>query len=257
MAGLGCNPWMGDFLHLLCVTYFSGGIFFFLLYFIVPQSFETRGLVVHGKTFTGKPDWTRVPKRLFSLFYIAGIIFCSLGIITVTGKSLPKWMLLLHLFRRLIESTLMPYSKDSKMHIIHSIVGLSYYLILSLCFNLSEWGEFADLKRSSLLVAIFVLLNLLQLLVHLGLHRARSMGQYQAIGDQSKIFEYVLCPHYLMEIGIHSVFLVLSNFIHLLLLNLLFVALNLTISARQTLQWYKMQFPKRKKYPKAIIPFLL
>ncbi|KAL5011484.1 hypothetical protein ScPMuIL_010035 [Solemya velum] len=72
------------------------------------------------------------------------------------------------------------------------------------------------------------------------------------------LFEYVSCPHYLLEILIYFSFFVICGINHPVCLSIfLFVLSNQTIAGYITHIWYQQKFPKYPRSKTAVFPFFL
>ena len=82
---------------------------------------------------------------------------------------------------------------------------------------------------------------------------------YEHAIPRGGLFEYVSCPHYLMEIIIYLAFLLIGGPLHVTLLSIvIFVVTNQLVAGCLTHQWYRCHFGTL--YPaqrKAVIPFVL
>lgn len=245
--------------YAVCLGYYCSGILCFLLYGLAPSIFERCSLVAHGKTvpIKARNSLVLVPKRLFSLFYFMGIIFAVASLALVRMR---EWLLLGHLIRRLVETCIWPYSPASKMHLLHAIVGLSFYPILIISFALSSDGP--DLKGSSsvLLILFFLGASIWQLVTHRALYHLRSQHfGHSSLVRHSRLFRHILCPHYTAEIILYLCLAGMSSLHPLLLLACLFVSANLAISATNTRAWHMHNFPPSmgEKTPAALLPYCL
>jgi len=82
---------------------------------------------------------------------------------------------------------------------------------------------------------------------------------YEHAIPRGGLFEYISCPHYLMEIVIYLSFLLIGGYSHVTLFSIVvFVVTNQLVSGYLTHRWYRDHFGSL--YPvqrKAIIPLLL
>lgn len=246
--------------YVVCLGYYCSGILCFILYGLAPSSFERCSIVRHGKTLPIKVrnSLVLVPKRLFSLFYLTGIISAVASLPLV---RLREWLLLGHLVRRLGETWIWPYSSTSKMHMLHAVVGLSFYPILIISFALSSNVQDLQGLPSVLLTSLFLGASIWQSVTHRTLYQLQSMHLgHCPLVRHSRLFHHILCPHYTAEIILYLCLAVMSSLHPLLLLASLFVSANLTISAVNTRAWYIHKFsPSRggEKTPAALLPFCL
>jgi hypothetical protein len=209
------------------------------------KSYLTDPLVTHGKV--SLPNSLHLPKQHFTYFYMVGVV---VSIALLPFQGLQDWLLLAHLTRRMGETIVWSYSASSRMHIIHGLVGISYYPILVLAFLLCT----AHFRFNPIATLAIVALNVGQHYLHRLLYESRQKGEYFPLGDMFPEFRYTLCPHYLVEICIYALFAHLSGWSTLMLLNLAFVSANLYISAQSTRHWYLQQFPMARFRPSALFP---
>ncbi|PJF18504.1 hypothetical protein PSACC_01675 [Paramicrosporidium saccamoebae] len=209
------------------------------------QSYLTDPLVTHGKVSLSSS--LQLPKQYFTYFYMVGIV-ASTALLSFQG--IQDWLLLVHLTRRMGETIVLPYSANSRMHIIHGLVGISYYPVLVLTFLLCK----VHFQFHPIATLALVALNIWQHYLHRLLYESRQKGEYLPLGDLFLEFRYTLCPHYMLEIAMYAWFAYLSGWSTLMVLNLAFVSANLYISAQSTLYWYLQRFPEARFRPSALLP---
>ena len=219
-------------------VYFASGIFCM----VILASFEgssraafLSSLVRHGRGYKVEEskgrDVFRVSKSLFWHFYL---VSTGIGLWLLTSSSsssssasdkMVKVLFLLHSLRRLYEN-LAWFRYTTSMHLIHYLVGLSFYPIVWLMIVSSSTtsGTF----KWALGILCFLLSSLLQSIHHFKLSRKIHPNlSYMGI-------KLLACPHYALEICIYASMnlLILSASLPSILC-FLFVFINLYISASQ------------------------
>ena len=230
-----------DWLQLAVISYYSLGLLCFGLFTLLNRNYISHPLITHGKV-SSIGTW-QVPKRYFAGFYFTGLL-CAVSVFKFRPQ---ECMLMVHLTRRLLESSIWPYSEGSTMHVIHALVGFSYYPVLVSAFALS--APHFVINRSTIL--LFAMLNGWQSYIHYLLYKSRQAGY---VPLEFWPFRYSQCPHYLAEILIYILFAWCANWSPTLLFNAAFVTANLTISAISTATWYRRHFSKAA-HPPALIPW--
>ncbi|KAH9386333.1 uncharacterized protein NEMAJ01_1229 [Nematocida major] len=144
----------------------SWGAFFFL-----------NELTQHGNR-PGRPPCGPIDKDWFVVFYINGAAFFGLlwALNTPSGATA---LLGIHIFRRLVESSIYSYNHTSTMSLPHLVTGLVYYPLI-LC---------RSVDKSAAHVPLFVLGTLAQTVLHYLLFAKRRPVRHL---------------HYLAELLIHS-----------------------------------------------------
>ena len=241
-------------------------------------------------------DKLTVPKQLFCLFYIEGMIWGAILLFRRTylivnvlentvckpnsaqqlflGEfhSLPLVLFILQCIRRLEEEYFAPPS-SARMHIAGFAVGAMFYALvpLSLLEIRDNKGKLLQISLNPSLVLlligvlIFIWGSIHQTKCHTILHEMKFASDRYGLptGDW---FKYSSSPHYLAEIviyfGLFLIGLSLSlddhSFPRNLLLCLLFTICNLSITAQRTHDWYLQKF--KEDYSRLnrwrIIPFV-
>jgi len=97
------------------------------------------------------------------------------------------------------------------------------------------------------------------MLTHFETWFSGKIVNYEHAIPRGGLFEYVSCPHYLMEIIIYVAFLLIGGPRHVTLLSIvIFVVTNQLVAGYLTHRWYRAHFGSL--YPvqrKAVVPFLL
>lgn len=199
-----------------------------------------------------------------SLEYTSSLIFTLL-------------LMIIQSSRRLYESVFISvYSSQSKINIIHYLFGHSFYIVAALstlCPILMSSKEskhdfitlidhLVDRKRAALFV-LFIYTSHYQHNCHKILANLRKDKAGRVIAEKHFVpsggpFEYVSCPHFLTEILIYLVIVMIQglrntywNWIFLLVLS------TQTINALTEHKWYKRKYKDYPETRKAIIPKLL
>ncbi|KAK6457272.1 roles in filamentous growth, cell polarity, and cellular elongation [Scheffersomyces xylosifermentans] len=233
-----------------------------------------------------------VPKSWFAHYYVAFFINCSVIEALTNGTQLPSYvadlipqpsqvtvdpviykdyklihiMLFIQAARRSFESyTITKFAKTSKMNFSHYLVGHMYYTLISLNCYLSLlkivpvpysklFQEFTTIDYA--LLGIFGLASVDQFSNH---YHLSTLVKYTVPN-----FKYVASPHYLDEIIIYLVVLVVSakdgsfDFIALnYLVGWIFVVENLSVSSIETYKFYQTKFKDDFKLKWSIIPGIL
>ncbi|GJQ09949.1 hypothetical protein GpartN1_g1740.t1 [Galdieria partita] len=191
----------------------------------------------------------------FTSFYAIGCImslalFFSQGSYRtwVTIKGYSNWLFLIHTSRRLYESLFVQIYSKRKMHGLHWLAGSSYYVLAACTFGLVGDHDYCSLSNACVLfvlTVVFVWSNTQQFICHQHLAQLRRKdGKY----DQRYhipyrgLFQYVACPHYLLEMIIYGVLVVGRGVTRNSVLNFIFVVLNLTSRSVDSWHWYKSYF---------------
>jgi 3-oxo-5-alpha-steroid 4-dehydrogenase 3 len=226
-------------------------------------------LASHGKTWKASSHWWWISKRYFVHFYVTGIL--SLLVATSyywypNPPSLAQILLFMHLLRRIYECCYVHRSRpSSQMHVAGYCLGVGHYLILPLVFF---WRPTTVISSSlTLLIGIANLwMQYEQYQHHVLLAQLRTAkGPSYPLPPQRRWFRSILCPHYLAEILIYlswalllqlqdnTAIMVTTQTQHTLswitLLKtgsiyrhwflFLWVTTNLTISSRNSYDWYR------------------
>jgi len=232
----------------------------------------------------------QIPKMRFASFYSIGLV-CSAYMLWDSCEKWASTLLCIHLARRYVECRCV-HKWHGTMHLAGYALGLLHYFLLPFMFK-SHYDIRLSWPGCIVGVSLNVYAQYNQYLHHFILGNYRSLSHREK-GQRYFIpfghwFDYVSCPHYLAEILIYASFAILLHpsvhdddndadgvgvvvvvcdanrwsaeicslilpWRHVVLL--LWVAINLAVSARSSHGWYQNQF---KAYPKnrcALIPFL-
>lgn len=252
-----------DLVSFFVTAYYIGGIAAILVLLLIRAAgygVVADAFLQHGKCLDGQDAWWLVAKDKFTHFYAIGTVLMLINCL-LQPSPLKLTLLTVQLARRWWESVRMRRSgQASKMHLMHYLLGISYYLVLAL--GLSVVGQQPKVGPSMVAgISLICLASIVQNRVHWYLYGLRSRkGKddskvYQKI-PQSGLFFYrwILCPHYLAEIIVYfGVWLADGSW--LMALNLVFVTLNLSVTAYYTKKWYIGTIEPTKR--SALIPGVL
>lgn len=223
--------------------------------FLIPE------LLRYGKTFTSgespntdAPLWQRlfyatVPKYYFSHFYYLSTLLSLINLYNY-HRSPVVWLILCHSIRRAYETTLVSTcTPKSRMHWSHYVVGLWFYTVLNLMINLELYQNAISPTLKSMPLLIFCLASWDQNKNHRILSR---LVKYSL--PTEGLFKWVCCPHYLDEILIYASLIPYDlEFAWLLL----WVSVNLGVSALENKKYYDRRFPQARVPQYALIPLVL
>lgn len=231
---------------------------------------DLNALLLYGKTREASSrrlqllpsfDWLLglyLPKRCFVHFYIVSVV-CSLAVIVFrwSQPGLGAWvftgLLLVQGVRRLLECLLLEKQNPKALiHISHYIVGILFYVIVN-CIAFYVFNTPVALSVPYLVstIIVFTGASVYQCLIHAYL---TSLVKYTL--PTFSLFRLVSCPHYLAEIFIYASFLFLTPRTCLLsvCLTVVWVLINLSVSAKQTQVYYQKKFDTTQPY--AIVPYI-
>ena len=267
-------------LIVLVYAYFIAGISGSLFACFAHTHFGPSNLFLHGKAaINGGPskggklvnwisEWT-VSKHLFWHFYALGFI-SSIGYCAFferTGSFIPALILVAQCLRRLFECfCVMPGGKDSQMHLIHYLIGISYYPVLLMSFSINQSRNAGGTINYYSWIGLFVFASGLQCYCHWILGQERmKIKKSQAPPSCSHrpltnpLFRFIHAPHYFAELLIYLSIAGLNQFHPLSLLNLIWIISILGVSAKNSADWLtqKWEYKSHKDFCKYLmIPFL-
>ena len=236
-------------------------------------------------------DQLVVPKSFFTHFYIFAILslYARQGLLGVLrGMNQVKALLFIHFMRRLLECTFVhQWRRGSYMHVSGYVVGILHYLFLPLVFFPCPQGvsnmDKRPIDEDSLVHQAFCFASTIAclwaqyqqsrhhwILAQLR-RRSHTAAQEKVVFDRYQLprkgwFTRLSCPHYSSEIVIYLGLASLSCMtdqslsITRLVVLLLWVVGNLTVSAWESHQWYLRHFPMLEKPENrrwAIIPYCI
>jgi hypothetical protein len=183
----------------------------------------------HGKLIRGADDRGFVPKTWFTHFYIYALVVTWL---LTARESVGRYWLLIHLWRRLIEQTvLFPSNETSKMHVSAYLYGFLFYTGVALTVPFHPCSALLS-----------VIGNILQFMSHHALFMRRWLRRSEDVKKSppaSIWFNYMNCPHYFAEM---LIYLGLTSFSSLpSILCLVFVCVSLGVNWRNHSLYYKQQ----------------
>eukprot|EP00045_Choanoeca_perplexa_P000534 m.14892 g.14892 ORF g.14892 m.14892 type:complete len:253 (-) comp10369_c0_seq1:84-842(-) len=182
-----------------------------------------------------------VPKRYFWHFYTIGLVWCWL---CYSNLTLSQSALIVQLSRRLGECWLVETPSNSTMSLIHYVVGVTYYpmVTLSLLQAAKDTSPAAFMTVGGLL--LFIVMSGWQHACHryLASLRASTPSKRYPLPQQYG-FQALACPHYTAEVGVYVSLWLLSGCHPSLALCVVFTTANLASGALKTLHWYQAHYP--------------
>ncbi|KZF22198.1 protein DFG10 [Xylona heveae TC161] len=237
----------------------------------------------------------RVPHSYFTHFYIASVfssIFWAFQLVTKgsvfriisqnstwrqesTSMTIEKvvlaWLLMtVQGIRRLVESVVLSKPSNSTMWFVHWLLGVTFYIAMGISIWVEGLPKLRSLEpsislleipapslRTFLCLPLFLIASGIQHDAHVYL---ASLPKYTF--PKHPIFRFLLCPHYTMECLIYlSLSLiaapegVIVN--KSVLAGLIFVVINLGVTAGTTREWYVQKFGEEQVRGKwRMIPFI-
>lgn len=238
-------------------------------------------LASHGKTKEKSQVWWswNVPKRYFTRFYVIGLISATIIFHTTTKwpLSLTQTTLYVHLCRRLLECLFIhKFRAESEMHVAGFMLGIGHYVALPLVFV----RRISTQQELSFLCTVCLLWNFWmqwEQYVHHKILADMRQGlttnrPAYGLPPTRRWFRFCLCPHYLAEILIYASWAALLSqqedlpffsfdisegvtYQRILQFGiaqrqwflLVWVSVNLTVSALNSRTWYIQKFPNLVK----------
>jgi hypothetical protein len=231
-------------------AYFVAGIISCLAALFAQKLLRKSPIFTHGKASSTVPassciERLLLPKRFFWHFYLLGVALSASALATLSF-NLPTLLLFVQCSRRLSECfTILPgaASSASRMHLIHYLIGLSYYPVLLASYWLI--GE-VHLSKFELYTwtATFLAASVLQFHVHrvLGRERARLPPGKPHRPIKNRLFQFIHTPHYTAEVLIYLALAGCCRWHPLALINVLWVLVMLTVSSYNSACWMKEQW---------------
>jgi 3-oxo-5-alpha-steroid 4-dehydrogenase 3 len=220
--------------------------FWFIHFYVLSLTLATVGFIITDSRVRNVNITTHP-------FTLPGLL--NLGTIPLEISRLAFFLFMVHSTRRFFETwKVFNYQKTSKMNISHYLVGIFFYtainlqLFINTDFKSTTKVSFDILLLLSLILFLYATTE--QFFNHAHLSR---LVKYKI--PHYGLFKYVCCAHYFDEMLIYlAVFGILRT--RTSFLSLLFVIVNLSISAIETRNYYKTQ--NNGKIPKwCIIPYIL
>lgn len=179
--------------------------------------------------------------------------------------------------RRLYESTFVSvFAEGSKINLIHYLFGHAFYLFASLSticplllsetstrFTIADILDNLITKQRAIAFILFVYASHHQYRCHLMLANLRKDKTGKVITERHYVpsgglFEYVTCPHFLMETIIYFLIIMSQNFSSSYWNKIFLLVISTqTINAINELKWYRKKYKDYPKEKKAIFPWLL
>ncbi|KAI0834969.1 hypothetical protein F5Y06DRAFT_146291 [Hypoxylon sp. FL0890] len=176
---------------------------------------------------------------------------------TINQVILTWFLMSLQGARRLYEYVVVIRPSSSKMWFIHWLLGIAFYF----CTNISIWIEgsnsiqssdrsFFDAEPPRFNVSFGVLMFLVSWSMQYKCHSYLSRLKKYSLPDEG-LFRYLVCPHYTCECALYlSLALVAAPngqlYNRTLVCAVLFVAVNLGVTANGTKKWYSEKFGHEK-----------
>lgn len=216
----------------------------------------------YGKTLSATRPACSVAKRHFVHFYVIGTCV-NAGILWAKGGTL-SWLYQIQVSRRLGESLFVTrFSSLARMHVLHYILGLSYYIAVPLTLHCIDGSSLAyETWALWLGSGLFLAANWVQFVCHQNLAalrpaRANSDGPGDYSIPRGFWFDLVSFPHYTAEVAVYVALAIVAGGARPTVLLALFVAIELSFSAIIQHKWYQQKFREYPKARHAIIPFVL
>lgn len=199
------------------------------------------------------------------------------SISSITALIFTMILMIIQSTRRLYETSFISvFSSNSKINIIHYIYGHAFYLMAALStiipiivsqtsnkYNFTNIIDNLLTKQRAIAFILFVYASHEQQKCNKVLANLRKDKSGRVITDQHYVpsgglFEYVTCPHFLTEVVIYFLILVVQEFKQTYW-NLIFLLVlsTQTIKAITEHRWYKKKYKDYSKERKAIFPRLL
>ncbi len=231
----------------IAFCYFIVGIVLILLLYIGFD--DVFKLLDHGKTLSNcNKDSYFLSKNRFGDFYLLGFTLNVFVLMMHPSKLLLIFQL--HLLRRIIETHLLfQYSKNSSMHFLHYLVGLSFYPMVSFVITTGVPKNIYILD-----FVAFAILSCLQFRTHQILYNLRNANRKHQPLPRVSLFRFILCPHYVLEILLYFWLQYQLSLSNISILTSFFVFTNILISSIQTKKWYEIKFGSDSRY--LLVPFI-
>lgn len=208
----------------------------------------------------------KVPHSWFIHFYIVSVTSSIMGLYlfrpgnNITSTTICGTLMLAQGIRRLLECFLLTSPSQSRMWIGHYAIGIAFYVAT----NIAIWVERPDENvnrpsgRKGLGESLWTPYTLL--CIFLFIYASAKQNQYHRyLAGLPKytlpdlpIFQTIIAPHYTAECGIYLSLALLRDASQGGLINatltcaLIFVAVNLGVTAEGTRDWMLAKFPERR-----------
>lgn len=199
------------------------------------------------------------------------------SISSITALIFTIMLMIFQSTRRLYEtSSISVFASNSKINVIHYVYGHAFYIMAALStiipimisqtsskYNFTNIVDNLLTKQRAIAFILFVYASHEQQKCNKVLANLRKDKSGRVITDQhfvpsGGLFEYVTCPHFLTEVIIYFLILVVQEF-RQTYWNLIFllVVSTQTVKAITEHRWYKKKYKDYSKERKAIFPGLL
>lgn len=186
-------------------------------------------------------------------------------------------LMIIQCSRRLYECLFISvFSNESRINVLHYVFGHSFYIfaaLSTLCpilfsqtankFSMNDLIDNLLNKQRAILFTLFIYASHHQHKCHLILANLRKDKTGRVITQQhfvptAGLFEYVSCPHFLLETILYFIIIVMQNF-NITYWNMIFLLVlsTQTINALTEHKWYKRKYKDYPKEKRAIFPKLL
>lgn len=196
---------------------------------------------------------------------------------SVTSLFFTVILMTIQTSRRLFESLFVSvYSSNSKINIIHYVFGHAFYILVALStivpillsktsseYTITNIMDNILNRNRTILFILFIYASLQQHKCHKILANLRKDKIGNVITEEyfppsGSLFEYVSCPHFLIEIILYLFILISQRFENTYWnLAFLLVLSTQTINAISEHEWYKKKFKDYPKHRRALIPHIL
>ena len=241
-----------------------------LFYQFYLVSILTNVLLLAAKISQVSSNFLKIENAFVYFIYALTITFSEKSNHRETSKFPIDWLLpsgisnglvfclfFLHSVRRFSEHLVFMKS-DQRMHVLHYLVGISFYMITPIALQLEKSTNKNSFFIEFSALMIFIYSSFSQYRCHRILSEMKlSMnGSSTYRLPREGIFDFVDSPHYFYEILIYFSFYILKRD-SLSLLILVFVSVNLMFSALDTSAFYRKNFKEYRGYRKTLVPFIL
>jgi len=175
-------------------------------------------------------------------------------------------LLTIQVWRRLYECIFVNKPTKATINLTHYIVGYAHYFCTATGY-LCEAPDFSPSRLPSTtpslmtllpLVLVFCLAWYTQFSAHKTFAHLKTVNPVKHSVPSGGLFELVSCPHYLAEVLLYTVFMLILGTSHSTgVLVWAWVTINQVIAATMSHHWYKTHFKDYPKERKAIFPYLL
>lgn len=207
-------------------------------------------------------DLSLDPAVAWCTFYVTGLTMSFIAplLMDKAEPSLAITLFRTQCIRRFLECVFIQhFSAHRRTPLLHTLCGITYYtaVAFTMTVHTPQRTYEQSFYHQLFVIVLFAISSTVQFCAHASLANAPPhVGKYGL--PTSKLFAYVLCPHYTAEILIYICFALQLQTISSACM-LLFVIVNLTTTAHQTAKWYIKTFPSNQlpqtRYK--VIPYVL